>query len=59
MKLFGKKSQEAPVSEGCAHPISHHVLLREDASDHVKVTAVRCSQCGARLVADQHLRKTA
>ena len=61
MKLFGKKPRQEPEGSesACTHPVSHHVLLREDPSDRLKTTGIRCTQCGARLANGQHLQKTA
>lgn len=59
MKLFGKgdaerkKMQSQEKSTGCAHPLTHQVSLREDPSDPRKVTGMKCSQCGERILAQR------
>lgn len=44
-----KKAPKQEQTTRCNHPVSHQVILREDASAPTKVTSIKCTQCGERL----------
>ena len=52
MKWFWQK-EKAKVEDGskCEHPVSYQVMLHEDTSAPMRITGIKCTQCG-EVIAD-------